>query len=248
MIQIIYNSKKSYDDFGIIAKSVNRPLLPAKRNSEVVVPGHNGSYDFSDDSPYENIIIPVVIQYISDTFSDLRSRARNIAAWLGQTSYKPLIFTDEPDKYYLAKIYDAVSVEKIVNLTPGETATVNFECQPLAFGELITSIFVNDFVVTTNIGTYQTSLIIEAVFTADASEFKITKGTEFIKVVHAFKTNDTLKINTGTGSILINGVVAMNKLDWQNSRFFALRVGANTLSITPTSRCNTTVYWTPSYL
>lgn len=248
MIQIIYNSKKSYDDFRIIAKSVNRPLLPAKRNSEVVVPGHNGSYDFSDDSPYENIIIPVVIQYISDTFSDLRSRARNIAAWLGQTSYKPLIFTDEPDKYYLAKIYDAISVEKIVNLNPGETATVNFECCPLAFGELVVIDFVNDEAVITNVGTYQTSLIIEAVFTADVSEFKVIKGVEFIKVVHDFKTNDTLKINTGTGSILINGVVAMDKLDWQNSRYFNLSVGENTLNITPTGKCSATIKYTTRWL
>lgn len=131
MIQFIYNSLYSYDTFGIIAKTVSRPLLPPARRSEVVIPGRDGSYDFSDDT-YDNIIIPVVIQYADETFEDLRTRARRIAVWLRQASYKPLVFTDEPDKYYLGKIYDAVSMEKIVNLAPGEIATVNFECQPFA--------------------------------------------------------------------------------------------------------------------
>ena len=132
MIQFIFNSLSSYDNFGIIAKTVNRPLLPAKRRSGVVIPGRHGTYDFSDDS-YENVIIPVLIQYDNETFEDARTRARGLSAWLSQKSSKTLIFTDEPDKYYLAKIYDSASVQNIVNLAPGESTTINFECYPLAF-------------------------------------------------------------------------------------------------------------------
>ena len=133
MIQFIFNSLSSYDNFGIIAKTVNRPLLPAKRRSGVVIPGRHGTYDFSDDS-YENVIIPVLIQYDNETFEDARIRARRISAWLGQKgASKPLIITDEPDKYYSAKIYDSASVQNIVNLAPGESTTINFECYPLAF-------------------------------------------------------------------------------------------------------------------
>ena len=119
MIQIIYNALYSYNNFGIIVKTNNRPLLPPIRRSDVTIPGRDGSYDFSDGT-YDNIIIPVVIQYINETFEDLRLRARNIAAWLSQTNFKPLVFTDEPDKYYSAKIYDPASVEKIVKLAPGK--------------------------------------------------------------------------------------------------------------------------------
>lgn len=132
MIQFIFNSLSSYDNFGIIAKTVNRPLLPTKRRSDVVIPGRHGSYDFSDDS-YENIVIPVLIQYVDETFEDQRIRARRIAAWLSQTVFKPLIFTDEPDKYYSAKIYDSTALARIVELVPGESTTINFECYPLAF-------------------------------------------------------------------------------------------------------------------
>ncbi|HBK85339.1 MAG TPA: hypothetical protein DDZ53_04845, partial [Firmicutes bacterium] len=64
----------------------------------------------------------------------------------------------------------------------------------------------------------------EATFTGATSEFKVTCGTEYIRVVNNFVLNDTLKIDTGTGAILINGQRAMDKLDWQNSRFFSLAV------------------------
>lgn len=132
MIQLIYNNLYSYDDFRIIVKTVNRPLLPTKRKNEVTIPGRNGTYDFSDDT-YENVVIPVLVQYIDETFEDSRTRARAIAAWLSQASYSPLVFTDEPDKYYLAKIYDAASLDAIVDLVPGGKATVNFECHPMAY-------------------------------------------------------------------------------------------------------------------
>ena len=131
MIQIIYNSLYSYDNFGIIVETVNRPLLLPARRSEVTIPGRDGVYDFSDGT-YDNVVIPVVIQYIDETFEELRTRARRLAAWLSQATYTSLIFTDESDKYYSAKIYDAASVEKIVKLAPGEKTTVNFNCQPLA--------------------------------------------------------------------------------------------------------------------
>ena len=111
MIQFIYNSLYSYDTFGIIAKTVVALFYP--RRLQVLTGPRR--FDFSDDT-YDNIIIPVVIQYADETFEDLRTRARRF--W--QASYKPLVFTDEPDKYYLGKIYDAVSMEKIVNLAPGK--------------------------------------------------------------------------------------------------------------------------------
>jgi len=67
-------------------------------------------------------------------------------------------------------------------------------------------------------------------------------------VVHDFVLNDTLKIDTGTGAILINGIRAMDKLDWQNSHFFNILPGANYLSITPTGKCIAKMKHTPTWL
>jgi phage-related protein len=103
-------------------------------------------------------------------------------------------------------------------------------------------------VTVTNAGTFSAPAIIEATFTGAASEFKVTLGTKYVRVVHDFVLNDTLKIDTGTGAVLINGTRAMDKLDWQNSIFFELAVGNNTLNITPTGKCTATVKHTPRWL
>ena len=94
----------------------------------MVIPGKQGVYDFGLNT-FTSRIISVAIQYVGTSFNDSRLRARDIAAWLSQTSYKELIFSDEPDKYYLAKIYDPVGLENFFRLGK---ATIQFECQPFA--------------------------------------------------------------------------------------------------------------------
>ena len=128
MITIGYDALDSYDDFQIVAKTVDRPILPAMRKREMAIPGKHGIYNFGLNT-YNKRIISILIQYVGATFNDLRLRARDIAAWLSQTSYKELIFSDEPDKYYLAKIYDPVGLENFFRLGK---ATIQFECQPFA--------------------------------------------------------------------------------------------------------------------
>jgi len=236
MIQLIYNSLYSYDNFGIIAKTVNRPLLPAMRRSEVVIPGRHGSYDFGDNT-YDNIVIPVVIQYISETFEDLRTRARNIAVWLSQTSYKPLIFTDEPDKYYLAKIYDAASVDKIVELVPGEKTTINFECQPLAFS--ITEDLWEDRITTVaktiqNGGTYEAFPIIKI------TPIGLSGGMDrAVEVTGAFDPGATALASTLTNPAITIGdktlvytdtIVAGQTLEIDTGAYQAVKAGSNVLS------------------
>ena len=123
-----FDGLNSYVEFQLIFKSIDRPILPTMRKREMVIPGKNGVYDFGDNT-YDSRIISVLIQYIGASFNDLRLRARDIASWLSKNSYRELIFDDEPDKYYLAKIYGQVSLENLLALGK---ATIQFECQPFA--------------------------------------------------------------------------------------------------------------------
>ena len=129
MIQLKYNNKNSYDDYGFIVKSVDRPILPTLRKREIVIPGRHGTWDFEGNT-YENRIISVEFKYRGTTFNDLRLQARDIAQWLSQTIYKELIFSDEPDKYYLAKIYDSIGLQNILRAGQG---SIRFECKPFAY-------------------------------------------------------------------------------------------------------------------
>jgi len=177
--------------------------------------------------------------------ADIRIKARSIAAWLNATDRGTLNFDDEPGKSYKGKLASAVDLDHTGRL--GQFS-LTFICEPLAYGTEATTNFANDSATVANAGTYSAPAIIEATFTDVASEFKVTLGTEYVRVVHDFVLNDTLKIDTGTGAILLNGSRAMDKLDWQNSIFFELAVGNNTLSITPTGRCTATVKHTPRWL
>lgn len=266
MIQIIYNNQHSYNNFGLIAKTVKRPLLPTKRRSDVVIPGRHGTYDFSDDC-YENVIIPVLIQYVDETFEDARIRARRISAWLGQKgASKPLIITDEPDKYYSAKIYDSASVQNIVNLAPGESTTINFECFPLAFS-LVADSWSNRLIEPRTIqngGTEETYPVItitpvvlsggmeEAVEVTGAfnpddpllvttltSPVSITIGGKILVYTGTLTEGQSLIINTETYQATKDGT---NVLDVVSGEWPVLEVGPNEISIADTtSECGAVV-------
>ena len=124
-----------------------------------------------------------------------------------------------------------------------------FVCEPLAYGAEVLASFINDTAIVNNQGTFESYPVFTVTFTAAASEWKAAgPGSNYIRVVHAFQAGDALEVNAATGAILINGTRAMDKLDWQNSRFFPLRVGESTLIVTPTGVCATRVSWIPRYL
>lgn len=132
MIGFTFNNIHS-STYGIVAKSINRPLLPVLRSRQLVIPGKHGTYDFADNT-YENRTIEVGLKYIGTSFEELRTRARQIAYWLsGVNGNKNLVFDDEPDKYYAGKIYSDVGLQNLFRI--GE-CTIQIECEPFAYADL----------------------------------------------------------------------------------------------------------------
>ena len=132
MIGFIYNgiSSKTYN---IVAKSINRPILPMLRKKELIIPGKHGVYTFESET-FEKRFIEVELRYVGTSFDELRTRARTIASWLNAyDGSKNLIFDDETDKWYVAKIYSEIGLSNLFRL--GE-ATVIFECEPFAYAIL----------------------------------------------------------------------------------------------------------------
>ena len=238
---ITFNNKHS-SIFGLGAK-VKRPLLPGNSDNYISPPGRSGSILFPG-KPRDRFI-PVDFGFMPASKALFRAKVWEIAAWLYTDEREVLTIDDEPGKYYVGKVEDQVDLEQAFVL--GKFSVV-FRCEPFAYGSEVTTNFANDSTTVTNAGTRPTPAIIEATFTDSATEFKVTLGTKYIRVVDDFVLNDTLKIDTSTGAVLINGTRAMDKLDWQNSRFFDLPVGESTLSITPTGRCTAKVKYTPRWL
>ena len=224
-------------------RSKNRQLLPYPNDSYVQVPGRQGSILFPRELADRHIELDCA--FVGSSLADIRTKARDIAAWLHTNDRANLSFDDEPGKNYKGKLSAAVDFDHIGKM--GQFS-LSFVCEPFAYGTEATTNFANDSATVNNAGTCPAPAIIEATFTGAATEFKVTLGTEYIRVVHGFVLNDTLKIDTGTGAVLINGTRAMDKLDWQNSIFFEFATGNNTLSITPSGICTATVKHTPRWL
>lgn len=130
--------------FGLVCKSVKRPLLPARKINRVEVLGASGTYDFDSDT-YSNRPITIKIAYIGTDYSELRTRAREIAAWLSISvpnkavfdNIPKLIINDEPDKYYIAKVTEEIDLD---SLYESGTADIEFDCQPFSYSN---DVFIN---------------------------------------------------------------------------------------------------------
>lgn len=237
---------------GVVAKSRNRQVLPASNDIYQQIPGRNGSYLFAGELPDRMIVVEHSV--LKTTFALLRSGLRGIAAWLYTTERKPLVFDDEPGMFYDAKVEGAIDFEQV---RKSGKFTVVFRCSPLAYtAETYEQTVLDEefeelfrFVVTANnTGTYETLPEFTFIFTSAATEIKVTLGTKYIRIVHAFAIADVLIVNCETGLISINGTRAMEELDWANSDFFPLPLGDNILTISPVNVCRMTITYNPKSL
>jgi predicted phage tail component-like protein len=98
-------------DMGVVFKSTDRTLLPAKRITQYTIPGKSGTYDIEDG--YENREITCEVSFIGEgyQYQGVRSRARAVAGWLSGEGL--LVFDDEPEKAYTAKVINGISIEQI---------------------------------------------------------------------------------------------------------------------------------------
>jgi predicted phage tail component-like protein len=123
-----FNSVES-SSFDLVCKSVKRPLLPAVKTNMIELLGASGAYDFGDNE-YSLRTITMRISYMGTSYEELRTRARDIAAWLSTSTWAQLIINDEPDKYYLAKVTSDIDLESLWELG---SADIVFDCQPFAY-------------------------------------------------------------------------------------------------------------------
>lgn len=125
MITFFFKDKHS-NEFNLALENASRGLLPSLRPSSYIINGRHGTVDFGNET-YDTRQITVDIVFISLNTEDLQKLAREIAYWLSGSGM--LIFSDEPDKSYQAKVYDAVDTEQLIR---AKKCSITFECQPFA--------------------------------------------------------------------------------------------------------------------
>jgi phage-related protein len=176
------------------------------------------------------------IAYIGTNYTELRTRARSLAAWLSVGAWSKLIINDEPDKYYLAKVTDEIDLK---SLWEAGVAEITFDCQPFAYS--VTEVV--ESVVLTTAGTKTfTNLGTRTI------NRKSPQGSKFKIEVDGSWTTLSLTMNgktinypvSGSGLLAIDNVEMEAHLDAVNKygvvtgdvdTFLSLIPGSNTLTI-----------------
>lgn len=125
MFTLSINGKK-LSDYGLAVKSVNRPLLPARKYDEIDLQEQDG--EILDVFGYKNREISVRLYFIEKNITDIRLKIREIAYLLRKKS--KLIFSDEPDKFYYGFLLEQSDLEILG--TVGESE-LSFVCEPFAY-------------------------------------------------------------------------------------------------------------------
>lgn len=263
-------------EFGIVCRSVSRPLLPSVRPRMMQILGKSGVIDYGG-SDYDTRQIVMHIGYIGSSYVELRSRAREIAAWLASGTWEKLFINDEPDKYYLARVITGINFETMQRT--GQ-ADITFECQPFAYMAIDTGADPiwneADFPWMTDIPwvmveSYQFEATGEEEFTFENPGtqeigYHSPQGSKSqIKVVGSWTTL-VLSLNgktltytaAGSGELIIDNVYLEVTLDGQNKlsvmdgdldSFLPITVGENTIQVTGTGlNASVTIDFTPAWL
>lgn len=112
--------------FHITCDCETHSILPALRSYTQEVPGMDGVVDY-EIGGYQTRIISVPIYFDGD-YADLRANREAIVVWLSNDGKpKELIFGNQPDRYYKAKIFSELN---FTNTNSRLIATIEFECNP----------------------------------------------------------------------------------------------------------------------
>jgi len=135
MLGLTFDGLHSYEDFGLIMTSKNRPILPEPKIISEDIATIDGTWDFSDFNPYNRTLYKPKVDEIEFTIKErnpvlLRQKAREIAMWLS-ASEKQLIYDDEPGVYYLARVQNKLDLEYEIRSI--KRFTVQFRCRPFSY-------------------------------------------------------------------------------------------------------------------
>lgn len=228
------------ESFGLICKSVKRPLLPAVKVSSNDSKGTSGIHDRAE-TEYDSRQISMKIQFKEDSFEDLRIKARQIAAWLSSSTRKKLIINDEPDKYYLGKIVEDTDLNFIVERLSAGSADLVFVCQPYAYAlspnsyvftssDLPECSFVNDG---TRVIDYKASKGSTSIIKVVGSWTQLTLSMNNYSIIHTkATTNQELQINNIELEGDLGGLNCVDDLDGDIDDFLPIIPGSNTLYVT----------------
>ena len=158
-------------DKGVRLLSLPVRYHPAERGELVQVPGRSG-YLWAPDDAYNNVLTRVQCQTTDE--ADMAA----IGAWLRGAG--ELRFSDDPGRFYRARVTKGFSRSAAMNRFVNQEFTVTFDCQPFLYHRGVEDITLDGNPDTvTNPGTYKSAPRIKITGTGTAV---LTIGTQIVEV------------------------------------------------------------------
>lgn len=106
---------KHIRDFSVEMTGKEMPITPPIQNNSEDQAGRDGGWDFG--VKYDPKIIPIDHHIWTNSRAETQTMIRNLAGWLNpRLGAKQLIFDDEPDKMYFARLSTQINLEQIIKL------------------------------------------------------------------------------------------------------------------------------------
>lgn len=236
----IFNGISS-QSMNVKARLTSWQASPPLRNSFVSIPGKPGVADFGSDSAERVITLRCNIAP-RHNLASLVEVLDGLAEWLDpDKGLKQLVLDDVPDRYFTARLQDAVNCERLIR--SAGAFDLNFVCpDPHAYaltdeGFTLTQTGANTVTrAKGNTDSLPVYLLKGIISSGSSTYVSLKTNDEEIRVVGALASGETLVIDSGlvtakvvdtTGETLRNGLPLLQELN-----FPILRKGANTLTIT----------------
>lgn len=147
-------------EYGLIVEKVDRPLFASLRPRKVQIPDKSGQFDYG--AIYYN---EITLSVKCGTISLLtQAQVRELAYALSKKNR--IVIWDEPDKYYVGRLYDPGNTLKEVSVM--RKFTLPFICEPFAYGRTVNESFAT-FISPQYQGSEETPTRIEITNAGDAS-------------------------------------------------------------------------------
>lgn len=130
-----YAGKHSFNDFGLVVKTVDRPLLAPQKTAQTEQ-ARDGQGDYTAANVrgralYDNKTLTVECKYAEvGDYRTLQARTARIAAWLSNLggSYSPLVFDDMPLIVWSVKPANGIPIE--FQWAAVGSFQITFDCEP----------------------------------------------------------------------------------------------------------------------
>ncbi|MBW7652166.1 distal tail protein Dit [Anoxybacillus sp. ST4] len=252
---------KSSKDFSLRISHVSRSVLPEIRDHYEQIPGRHGSYLFPQ--PFGDRIVSVSCLLKTHEKSERMQTITRISAWLSSDRKRMLVFSDEPNVFYMGKVKSSPNFEEI--FTFGKL-TIEFVCDPFKYAmeaqEILFEMDSNSVQYISNGGTAETypSVVIQAAY-GEIQNPKITINDKYLLYNGILTPNSSIEINTESflatksmeRDIVTTGAydtAENNILSMIDGEFGALLPGGNTLAYSSANgrKARIRLVWQERYL